>query len=255
MATVLVTGANRGIGSEVCRQLAALGHRVVVTSRGESGLALAKELPNDAAWLPLDVTDAGSVKALAGEVERLGKLDALVNNAAVALDGFDAEMAKATLEANYLGPRRVTDALLPHLADGAKVVMVSSGSGELSRFGHELRPRFLDPKLDREKLDALVAEFVRRVGDESYSRTGWPRSAYGVSKAALNALTRLYARELGPTGPRVNAVCPGWVCTDMGGENAPRTVEEGAKGIVWAALLTAEGPTGQFFRDGRAIGW
>jgi NAD(P)-dependent dehydrogenase (short-subunit alcohol dehydrogenase family) len=132
--------------------------------------------------------------------------------------------------------------------------MVSSGMGELSRFSAELRRRFLDPALTREALDELVREFLAEVAADRPGLGGFPRNAYSVSKAALNAFTRILSRELEP-GQRVNAVCPGWVRTRMGGSSATRSLEQGAKGIVWAATLGPNGPNGRFFRDARPIDW
>jgi NAD(P)-dependent dehydrogenase (short-subunit alcohol dehydrogenase family) len=100
-----------------------------------------------------------------------------------------------------------------------------------------------------------VAEFVADVKAGKHEERGWPSSAYRVSKAAMNALARIYARELAPRRILVNAVCPGWVRTDMGGPSAPRTVEVGAHSIAWAALIPDGGPTGGFFRDGKAVEW
>jgi NAD(P)-dependent dehydrogenase (short-subunit alcohol dehydrogenase family) len=182
-----------------------------------------------------------------------GPLSALVNNAGSSFDGFDAGVARRTLEVNYRGPVRVTDTFADRLVRGANVVMVSSAMGELSRFSPELRRRFLDPALGRVELAALVSEFVERV--ETGELGGFPRNAYSVSKAALNAFTRIVARELEPRGVRVNAVCPGWVRTRMGGQSAPRSLERGASGILWAATLGDGGPSGGFFRDGRPIDW
>jgi NAD(P)-dependent dehydrogenase (short-subunit alcohol dehydrogenase family) len=162
-------------------------------------------------------------------------------------------VAQRTLDVNYWGAVRVTDVFRPKLAPSANIVMVSSGMGELSRFSAALRKRLLDPELGRESLDVLVNDFIQRAtagGDLG----GWPQNAYGVSKAALNAFTRILRREL-PEGQRVNSVCPGWVKTRMGGSSASRSVEQGAQGIVWAATLPQGGPTGGFFRDGRAIEW
>jgi NAD(P)-dependent dehydrogenase (short-subunit alcohol dehydrogenase family) len=196
------------------------------------------------------VADPASVAALARELDA-PELAALVNNAGASFDGFDSGVVDRTLDVNFRGPVRVTEALLPRLAPDASIVMVSSGMGELHRFSPELARRFLDPKLDRKGLDLLLDEFRSRVVAGGLG--GWPRSAYSVSKAALNAYTRILAREL-RGGRRVNAVCPGWVRTRMGGRGAPRSVEQGAKGIVWAATQAGD-ENGGFFRDAQAIAW
>ena len=131
---------------------------------------------------------------------------------------------------------------------------VSSGMGELSAYSLKLRARFSDERIDRKKLIALVDEFAAAVAEGRHSELGWPTSAYRVSKAALNAYTRILARELKPRRIRVNAVCPGWVRTRMGGQSASRDVAKGAASIVWAATLDV--PTsGGFYRDGREIAW
>lgn len=180
-------------------------------------------------------------------------VDILVNNAGVSLDGFDGEVARRTLEVNYYGAARVTDALCDVLAPNATVVMVSSGMGELGSVSAELRARLLDPGLTRPALEELVEQFIARATENPRRLGGWPASAYRVSKMALNALTRIWAREWATSGRRVNAVCPGWVRTDMGGSGASRSVGVGARGIVWAAL-DATG-SGGFFRDGKPIPW
>jgi NAD(P)-dependent dehydrogenase (short-subunit alcohol dehydrogenase family) len=226
----LVTGANRGIGLEVARQLARLGFTVILGSRdarrGEAAEELARGGLKVFAGL-LDVTDERGVEDLRRRVvERFGRLDALVNNAAVLYDTWqraenaDLDMVREAFETNTLGAWRVSKAFIPLLrASGrGRIVNVSSESGSLASMGG-----------------------------------GTP--AYSVSKAALNALTRMLADELRRDRVLVNSVCPGWVATEMGGPNAPRTPAEGAAGVVWAATLPEGGPTGGFFRDGAPLPW
>lgn len=226
----LVTGANRGIGLELARQLAQRGFTTVLGSRDPAkGRAAAERLAAEGievAARRLDVDDADSVRELAAELEsEFGRLDVLVNNAAILYDtwqrGVDADLGlvQQALETNLLGAWRTTQACLPLLrrSSHARIVNVSSGSGSLSGMG-----------------------------------AGTP--AYSVSKAALNALTRILAAELRRDGILVNSVCPGWVATDMGGSGG-RPVEEGAASVMWAVLLPDDGPTGGFFRDGRPVDW
>ena len=254
MPTALVTGANQGLGFETAKGLVQQGYEVIVTARSEAaGRDAARALGRGARFVRLDVTNPESVAVAARFLEG-HTLDVLVNNAGISMHGFDANVAERTLGTNYFGAARVTDAFLPLLAPTGGIVMVSSGMGELSAVEPELRQRLLAPLLDRPLLDAYVNDFIRRVQSGARDLGGWPRSAYRVSKIALNALTRTLARTL-PEGQRVNAVCPGWVRTRMGGGGASRSVEHGARGIVWAATLGADGPTGGFFRDGREIDW
>src|SRR5881396_45754 len=254
----LVTGANRGLGLETSNQLHAQGFRVVLTSRKESaGIAAARKLDPDGkgvVYHQLDVTDRQSISALAGDLPSLApRLDLLVNNAGIGSWGADRRASVRTIETNYFGSRDVTDALLPFIPDGSRVVMVSSGLGELSTLGRDLRPQFADPSLTRPALDSLVSSYLASLEAGETKRSGWP-SAYSVSKVALNALTRILARELSPRGIRVNAVCPGWVRTDMGGRGATRSVPVGGRSIVLGVMLPMDA-TGGFYRDGKPIPW
>ena len=224
-----MTGANRGIGLEVVRQLAQERLTTVLGSRDlDKGEAAASGLGGDLdiEARRLDVADPQSVLALASELEAdHGRLDVLVNNAAIHYDtgqrAVDADLGivEEALETNLLGAWRTTQALLPLLrrSGHARVVNVSSESGSLSSMG-----------------------------------AGTP--AYSVSKAALNALTRVLAAELQSDRILVNSVCPGWVATDMGGPGG-RPVADGAASVMWAALLPDDGPSGGFFRDGRQLQW
>lgn len=251
----VVTGANRGLGLETCRQLAERGLLVVLTARNEV------EARQAAAAIgvhseQLDVTDAATIERAATKLrDRYAQIDVLVNNAGISMSGFSADVVKRTLGVNFFGAMAVTEAFLPALAESASIVMVSSGLGELSCLSPARRKELESPNLARRQLIDLMQELIRNVEDGTYQTKGWPRSAYNVSKAGLNALTRILARELQDRGTLVNAVCPGWVRTDMGGAGAPRTVEEGARGIVWAASLPPAGPSGGFFRDGVPIPW
>jgi NAD(P)-dependent dehydrogenase (short-subunit alcohol dehydrogenase family) len=238
-----VTGANRGIGQEIAHQLAARGLHVVPTSRTpRSGYAT------------LDVEDGASIEAFARSHAEAG-VDVLVNNAGASFDGFDASVAAHTLAVNFFGAMRLTDALLPSMRAGARVVMVSSGMGKLSNLGPALRARFDDPSLARAGLLDLLDSFVRDVAAGVHARRGWPSNAYSVSKIGMNALVRVLARELegDPRGILVNSADPGWVRTRMGGRGAPVSVEDGAKTPVYLALLPAGGPSGGFFAREREV--
>jgi NAD(P)-dependent dehydrogenase (short-subunit alcohol dehydrogenase family) len=248
MPLALVTGANRGLGLETARRLGELGWSLLLAIRTEAegriaATTLAKE-GVDARAFTVDLSDRLAIDRFTARVyaKRL-RLDALVENAGVYVEGSASEI----LAVNLLAPMRLGDLLVPSLARGARVVLVSSGMGQLGGLPPDLRDA-VSRVQERSQLLRLASDFVR-----SHPRGG--SLAYAVSKAGLNAYTRLLAPELSPQGARVNAVCPGWVQTDMGGPAAPRTVEEGAAGIVWAATLPPDGPTGGFFRDGRPIPW
>jgi NAD(P)-dependent dehydrogenase (short-subunit alcohol dehydrogenase family) len=217
----LVTGASRGLDREVARRLAEADFTVLAGVR--NSLAT-KPLPGVEA-LPLDVTDPASIAAAAAAVKaRHGHLDALVNNAGILLDGttglmdVEADLLRRTLETNALGPLLMAQAFAPLMGRGGRIVNVSSGGGQLSE------PSTWSP-------------------------------AYCISKTALNAITVQLAEALKARGIAVNAVCPGWVSTDMGGQGAPRSLQQGADSILWLVLKATHDHTGGFWRDGERIAW
>ena len=244
--TALVTGGNRGIGQEVARVLATQGWDVLVASRDrQKGDAAAARLRKDTGGrlkgVELDVTSDASVATCAQKLrDGAIRIDALVNNAGIYRGGSAAE----TIETNFFGPLRVTLGLLPLLRDGATITNVTSGLGALDNLDAAHRALLSDPALTRDALVEQLRVFVRGGGK------GWGTDAYGVSKAALDALTRVLAKELAPRAIKVNSTCPGWVRTDMGGRGAPRSVEEGAASVLFGVTASE---TGGVFRDGRRI--
>jgi NAD(P)-dependent dehydrogenase (short-subunit alcohol dehydrogenase family) len=224
LRVALVTGANRGIGLEVCRQLAALGYRVLLTARdGSKAQAAVQSIQSssDIVAAQLDVTDPASIRALAGE-----PVDVLVNNAGILVHDdtelldVPADKLRETFETNVFAPIAVSQAFVPGMIARryGRIVNVSSEAGQLASMG-------------------------------AYA------PAYSMSKAALNAFTRQLAAATKGTGVLVNSASPGWVRTDMGGPGAPRSVEQGAETIVWLATLDAKGPTGGFFSERKQIAW
>jgi NAD(P)-dependent dehydrogenase (short-subunit alcohol dehydrogenase family) len=227
----LVTGANRGLGLETSRQLLAKGLNVVLTGRDEDALrraavALAQR-EGCVMIVRMDVTDARSITSARRAIEgQFGRVDVLVNNAAVLLSeqedvlSIAAEGYQRTFDTNVFGVIEVCRVFVPEMARAGygRIVNVSSGAGQL----------------------ATMSTYA---------------PAYSMSKAALNAFTRILAHTYRDSGVLVNAVDPGWVRTDMGGPSAPRSPQEGADTIAWLATLPYNGPSGGFFHDRRAIEW
>ena len=228
----IVTGGNRGIGHEIARQLAAADLFVVIGARDkvkcEHAVASLKAGGGHVAGLVLDVNDTKSVRHFVEQVEKQhGAPSVLVNNAGVYPEATDAKVVdtptsvwRETFETNLFGAMRMCREVVPLMTKlrYGRIVNISSGLGQLQKMGE-----------------------------------GSP--AYRVSKAALNALTRTLAAEVAGSGILVNSMSPGWVRTDMGGEEAPRSVAEGAETAVWLSLLPSNGPSGQFFRDRKPIPW
>lgn len=231
LTTALITGATRGIGFEIGRKFARRGWHVVLGARavqdGQKAVATLEHAGGQASFLPLDVRDSASIHAAAQAFARLADhLDVLVNNAGIHPDedvdilAISRDQLTATFQTNTFGPVVVTQAFLPFLrqARRARVINVSSGYGQLG----ELAPTV---------------------------------PSYSLSKLALNGVTLMFAEALKTHGFAVNAMCPGWVRTAMGGPTASRSVEEGGDTAVWLATEASPELTGKFFRDRQEIPW
>lgn len=227
----MVTGANRGLGLEIARQLSNNALHVVMTARSsqalDAALASIRATGGQVSGVVLDVCDADAGARLATQLrQQFGRVDVLVNNAGVSLDrnvaalDVSVELVQRTMDVNVYGALRMSQALIPLMREHSygRVVNLSSELGSLQTMGAE-------------------------------------RLAYRMSKVSLNAMTRVLAAELVGSGVLVNAMCPGWVHTDMGGTQAPRSVEQGADTAVWLATLPPAGPTGGFFQDRLPHAW
>lgn len=227
----LVTGGNRGIGYELVKELALNGFKVILTSRdsrrGQEATQKLKESDLDVSFVGMDVADQASIRQAAITVnEHFGRLDVLINNAGVYLDEneklltMDSSILEKTMATNFFGAYHVIRSFIPIMEKHGygRIINVSSGYGEMREMFHQ------------------------GVG------------AYKLSKLALNGLTLLVAAEI-KGDIKINAVCPGWVSTDMGGPSAPKSPKQAAVSILWLATIGPEGPNGGFFRDGKAIDW
>jgi NAD(P)-dependent dehydrogenase (short-subunit alcohol dehydrogenase family) len=229
----LVTGANRGLGLETCKQLAQLGITVLLTSRhlaqGEKAAQSLQQQGLPVVFHPLDVTQIHSIKQIEYFIRtQYGRLDILINNAGIFPDSKNQASAFATpvevlrtaMETNLYGPFQLCQIFIQMMIQHqyGRIVNVSSGMGQLSEMNGE-----------------------------------YP--GYRTSKVALNALTRIFADELQGSDVLINSVCPGWVRTDMGGPEATRSIAEGVDTIIWLADLPNGGPSGGFFRDRQPIAW
>jgi len=225
----LVTGANKGIGFEICLQLAEEDYKVILTARNEKkGTDAAQKLKSiglEVFYHPLDVTNSESISKLAQYVAgEFGHLDVLINNAGIIssskkISEVSLEEIRKVMDTNFFAVIQVTQGFLPLLKNSTngKIINISSGMGQL---------------------DSLSGDYA----------------AYRLSKAGLNSITLMFANELHEYGIKVNAICPGWVKSDMGGPNAPRSVKQGADTAVWLAL-ESKISTGKLFRDRAEIDW
>ena len=231
----VVTGGNRGMGLATCLALAENGFHVLLASRDlQSGKSAAKDLSSQGLSVEavkLEVTSQIDIENLANYLrDTHGRVDVLVNNAGILIDGdlnnstgiceVDAEVIRKTLEVNTIAPMMLTKAFLPLMrqAGTGRIINISSGMGQLSDMGGQ-------------------------------------HPGYRISKTALNAVTAIFAAELDGSGISINAVCPGWVQTDMGGNNADRSPEQGADCAVWLATSAAANLSGGFYRDRQLIDW
>jgi len=234
----LVTGGNRGLGLETCRQLGQLGYIVILTARhtnqGREQVDLLKGEGLDVRFYHADVNDSNSIGSLYEYVmSDFGRCDVLINNAGILIEKadhlnedlferlrHDKNSLMITLETNVAGPYLLSEAFGPIMRKNryGRIVNVSSGMGQLSEM-----------------------------------QEGFP--AYRISKAGVNAVTRIFAALYRGHNVLVNSICPGWVKTDMGGQNAPKSIPQGVDTIIWAATLPDGGPTGGFFRDRHPIPW
>ncbi|MNZ65777.1 Acetoacetyl-CoA reductase [compost metagenome] len=227
----LVSGANRGFGLELAKQLASMGYKVMMAGRNpQKGTEAAQSLVAlglDVSFVALDVADSESIRQAADTINKsVGRLDVLINNAGVYLDGhdrlltMDPSIVEQSMFTNFFGPYHVTRSFIPLMEERSygRIINISSEYGAASQMS------------------------MRGVG------------AYKISKLALNALTQLMAAEA-EGDIKINAVDPGWVSSDMGGSAAPITPSQAAESILWLATIGPEGPNGKFFRNGKQIEW
>lgn len=280
-----VTGGNKGVGLACVRQIALQYPQssfnngpllIYLTARnrerGEKALQDVNEHPqlkkakalekdgglSNVQYLQLDIDSQDSIKSFADHIkkEHPDGIDFLINNAGIAMDGFNADVVKATLHCNYYGTMAATKQLLPHIRDGGRVVNVASLAGLIdSRYSAPIRKRFLDAT-KTEQVNELMEEFTTAVQNNTY-QADWPGAAYKVSKAGVIGMTKTLAKDNAENGSRtlINACCPGYVNTDMTKGKGAKTPDHGAQTPVLLALGNIGGSNGEFWYNGEIRRW
>lgn len=255
-STVIVTGANRGIGYAICEKIlsqpSAGALTLYATSRAGSDLGLRTQDRQQVIYESLDINSPDSIQNLVGKLKQTGKpIDVLINNASVNLDNhFSYDNAKTTLNVNYRGTLAMCQAVLPLMQpQGGRIVNLSSTGSSLNSYSKPMQHRFRTiERLD--DLESLMQEYENAVEQGRDTEAGFPSGrSYGVSKAATNVLTRVLAQE--NENLVVNCCCPGWVNTDMGNQvgRAPKTPEEGARIPVKLAFGDIEKVSGRYWAN------
>lgn len=281
----VVTGANKGIGLAIVRQLALQYPKsplnngpflIYLTARDKGrGEAALKELEQDAQlksakalkangglseikFHALDISDSGSIKALGQHLKQAhGEgIDFIINNAGIALDGFDSSIVKKTLACNYYSTLEACHTFLPLLKPSGRIVNVASMAGSLSKYSDEVRNRFLNSKTE-EDVSSIMRDFAAAVDAGKEKEAGFPSAAYAVSKAGLIGGTRALARQEQEKGSSIliNACCPGYVNTDMSKGNGTKTPDQGAQTPVLLAIQDIQGQSGTFWQEEKKIQW
>lgn len=280
-----MTGGNKGVGLACVRQLALQYPQssfnngpllIYLTARnqqrGEAALKEILEDPqlkkakalrkdgglSDVEFLTLDIDSQESIKAFTNQLKEKHPegIDMVINNAGIAMDGFNADVVKKTLHCNYWGTLEATKQLLPQIRDGGRVVNVASRAGHIdSKYAAPIRTRFLDAK-KTEEISALMEEFSTAVEKNQYQDT-WPGAAYKVSKAGVIGMTKTIAMENARTGSKtlINSCCPGYVNTDMTKGRGVKTIDQGAMTPVLLAVGDIKGSNGEFWSDERVLAW
>jgi carbonyl reductase 1 len=282
----VVTGANKGIGLAIVRQLAlqypssSLNNGpllIYLTARDQSrGEAAVKDIQSDAQlakaraldshgglstikFHDLDIADPDSIDSFVASMNMAHPdgIDVLINNAGIAMNGFNLNVVKTTLACNYYGTLAMTEKMLPHIRDGGRLVNVASMVGQLgSRYSDPIKKRFLGAKTV-EDVNKLMEDFTEAVAKAEYQAQGWPGAAYAVSKAGTIGFTKIIAREQKAKGSNVliNVCCPGWVQTDMTRGRGTKTPDEGAATPVMLVLGDIGGQTGEFWQNEKVLQW